>query len=291
MATDSDSLNERLLDIELPVTKQAREVFAALMRQTKARQEGEVLVVAGASGSGKSHLRRQLFRDAQAMFPDSEGTRRCMSIVLDSSASLLSLSRQIARKYGNPVTMHKILDKSTKDISFELLDDIERQGTLVMFFDEAHNMTFRDPRGKDKERDDPMAMWLKNLTYLGVSQVYFGLPEFMSTARRVRELNTRLYRDEPITTLGLAGTTKEDVKAALDFLASLQRAHRVEAAPLFSSSEVVLPLIAATGGNLRKLMRLVHSAVDGARARKSALVELVDFQEAARLAGVEWQGP
>ena len=290
MTVEPESLNDRLLGIELPVTRQAREVFAALMRQTTARLEGEVLVIVGTSGSGKSHLRRQLFRDAQDMCPDSAAKRQCLSIVLDSSANLLSLTRQIARKYGNPVTMNKILDKSTRDISFELLDDIERQNTLVMFFDEAHNMRFQEPRGKSQEKDDPMAMWMKNLTYLGVSLVLFALPEFMNTVRRVQELNTRLYRDEPITTLGLTGTSPADIEAALQFLAAIQRAHQVNATPPFASRDVAMPLIQATGGNLRKLMRLVHSAVDESRKRLSSQVQLVDFEAAARLAGIKWSG-
>ncbi|HEY1090449.1 MAG TPA: ATP-binding protein, partial [Burkholderiaceae bacterium] len=286
--TESDDLNKRLLDIELPVTMLGRTVFAGLMRQTLVRRQGEILVVVGDSGSGKSHLRQQLERDAKALFPDPKETHRCISVVLDSSANLLALTRQIARKYGNPVTMNKILDKTSRDISFEVLEDIERLRTVVIFFDEAHNMRFLEPRGKDKERDDPMAMWLKNLTYLGVSLVFFALPEFMHTVRRVRELNTRLYRDEPITTRGLTGTTDADIGAALKFLASVQAAHQVQARPAFSSPTIALPLIRATGGNLRKLMRLVHSAVDESRLRGSSQVEVADFEQAARLTGTEW---
>jgi len=137
------SLADRLLDVELPVTKLSRQVFRALMEQTLARKEGEFLVVVGEPGCGKSHLRRQLFRDAQKHFCTPDRPMGCIQLVLEAAPNLLALTRQIARAYNNPATMHKILDKSKNDVSFEVLGDIERQATSVIFIDEAHNMTFK----------------------------------------------------------------------------------------------------------------------------------------------------
>lgn len=283
------SLADRLLDIELPVTTLARQVFHALMQQTIAREEGEFLVVIGDPGSGKSHLRRQLFRDAEKLCCTPDRPLGCIELVLEAAPTLLALTRQIARAYNNPATMHKILDKSKNDVSFEVLGDIKRQGTSVIFIDEGHNMTFKSRPAGSSEADDPMAMWLKNLTYLGVSVVFFALPEFDATTKRVREISNRLYRDTPIVLRGLTGQTKADVDAALRFLDDLQNAHQVVAVPRFSEEGVAMPLIRATGGNLRRIARIVQSAIDQSRYRGSPQVELTDFASAARLAGMEWR--
>jgi len=134
-----------------------------------------------------------------------------------------------------------------------------------------------------------MAMWLKNLTYLGVSVVFFALPQFDATSKRVLEINNRLYRDTPIVLQGLTGQSPEDVSAALRFLDDLQNAHQVAAKPPFSAESVAIPLVRATGGNLRRMARIVQSAIDLSRRRESTRVELNDFADAAHLAGMVWR--
>jgi hypothetical protein len=280
------NLRERLLGIELPITRLARAVFSAFMRQTLRQGVGQILVVAGESGSGKSHLRHQLVRDAKSMMPADGGKHLVLDIVLGEAANLLALSRQVAEKYGNPVTMHKLLDKTARDVTFEVDIDIRRQGTKVMFFDEAHNMRFRE--SSPGVVDDPMALWFKNRTYEGVSFVFFGLPKFLKTIEKVEDLKTRLFRDEPLVTTGLTGKPKADVQVGLQFMGDLQKAFGIDASPGFASREVSVPLIAASDGNLRKLVRLVDSAVDNARLRGASRVEEADFIAAAGLAGVEW---
>jgi energy-coupling factor transporter ATP-binding protein EcfA2 len=260
-------------------------VFRAMVRHNLARKQGEILLIAGPPGTGKSHLQDQLVALAMEMLRHTGAKRPVILLLLESAANLKDLSRQLAREIGNPVTMHKILEKSSKDISFEVLDDLVRLGVRFIFLDEAHNLLLSKPDDASVQ----LAKWLKNLTYKGISLVFSGLPEFRATLSRYGELVSRLYRPTPIETTALTGRTDLDLDAAVKFLGDLEHAYQVPANPHFDDARVALPLISCTQGNQRMLLRVVQAAVGEYENSGGSELSLEHFRTAAGLVGLKWE--
>lgn len=137
-------------------------------------------------------------------------------------------------------------------------------------------------------RSIDLARWLKNLTYKGMSFVIFGLPELRRTVAIYRELESRLYRQEPIRVFGVPATTADEVAAAITFLGELQGALEVDAEPRFASRQVAIPLLTASGSSLRTLMRIVMGAVYEARLQPGVAVRLEHFKAACAKADLRW---
>lgn len=281
---DPDWLRTRLLGIERPVTKVARRSFRTMLKQTLVRRHGEILLITGLPGTGKTHLDQQLLNDAGVLCQGTKRQRSTLWIPLEATADLRDISRQIAMQIGNVQTIRRLVEKSAKDISFEALEDIVKLGVVVMFFDEAHNLLMAEVNDKSKA----LAKWLKNLTNRGVSLVFSGVPEIARTLGQYPELEDRFYRRKPIQTGGLRADTPEQLKEALAFLDSVQAAYDVPSELAFSDRRIAVPLIGASRGDLRALMRMIEAAVIGLSERSGTALTADDFRAAAETVGEEW---
>lgn len=277
-------LIEKLELIELPVTRLAKRVLKQMVRQSLERGEGEFLMITGPAGSGKSHLSRQLLRYAAELCKTSGRARSCMRLILAAAGNLKDLSRQLAREIGNPVTMRKLMDLSQKDLSLEVFEDLRRLGFVVLIFDEAHNLLFN----KFNDEGLALALWLKNLTYLGICIVFLGEPQLAEIFPRYPAMTGRLYRPNPIQTTQLSASSREDIEIALNFLAEVQSAYGVDATPPFSHRDVALPLLAAARAEHRVIARLIQGAVTHYTEREGKSVILEDFAASALDAGLQW---
>lgn len=282
---DPDWLRARLLGIERPVTKVARRSFRTMLKQTLVRRHGEILLITGLPGTGKTHLDQQLLYDAGVLCQGTKRQRPTLWIPLEATADLRDISRQIAMQIGNVQTIRRLVEKSAKDISFEALEDIVKLGVVVMFFDEAHNLLMAEVNDKSKA----LAKWLKNLTNRGVSLVFSGVPEIARTLGQYPELEDRFYRRKPIQTGGLRADTPEQLKEALAFLDNVQAAYDVPSELAFSDRCIAVPLIGASRGDLRALMRIIEAAVIGLSERSGAALTVDDFRAAAETVGEEWE--
>lgn len=283
--SELNSLNERLQCVQLPVTLKAKKVFRAMMMQNLARNQGEYLLITGHAGTGKSHLTQQLATLAEELLGGLKAKRPVISLPLNSAAGLKDFSRQLAQVIGNPVTLHRLLDKSGRDISHEVLNDLIKLGTRVLLVDEAHNLLLERPDAQSSE----LARRLKGLTYSGISIVFFALPGFQQTLSRYGELESRLYTKTPIQTGPLAGRTEEELDAAIKFLADVEAAFGVPADPHFDDPRIALPLVECSQGNLRDLMRIIQGAETERAARNGPTLTLDDFRQSANNVGVAWR--
>lgn len=278
-------LEARLLDIELPVTILAKRILTSMVAQNLARGQGEFLLITGPAGTGKSHLRHQLTRLALSLLSAFGAKRPVVSIHLSGATNLKDFSHQLALAGGNPVTLHKMLDKSARDMSAEVGIDLARDQTRFIFLDEGHNMLLERP---DKQ-SEYLEKWIKGLTYQGISVVFLGLPQLEETFTRYKELKSRLFRERPIQTGPLSFGSKAEVDIALAFLGDLQAAYNVPTAVEFRNPSLATPLLAATLGNQRAILRVVQAANTARLERNGALLELRDFRDAAELAGLDWR--
>jgi len=281
---DPDWLRGRLLAIERPVTKVARKAFRTMMKQTLVRRHGEILLITGQPGTGKTHLDQQLLKDAEALCVGSQRQRPTLWVKLDATADIRDICRQIAMEIGNVQTIRRIVEKSAKDISLEVMNDIVKLGVVVVFFDEAHNLIMATGTPQAKA----LAKWLKNLTNAGVSLVFSGIPEVARTLSQYPELESRFYRPKPIETSGITAGTPQQSRDALKFLDDIRAAYDVPSEIPFSDPRMALPIIGATKGDLRILMRLIEAAVIGLTDRKGSVLTLDDLRSAAEVVGEDW---
>ena len=283
----ADELRSRLLQIELPVTRIAKQTFVQMMRLTLLRRQGQIFVITGMPGTGKSHLKDQLVELAQDLCKDLKVKVPVLTVGLDTVFTLGDLARQIAIEIGNPVTMHRIMNKSAKELSTEVLEDIKRLGVKVIFFDEAHCISLSPDPSAPQSR--LLASWLKKITNHGISIVFLGLPELGDKLTPYKELTSRMFRSQPLMTTGLLASTATERTETLEFLKKVQTAYGVETCISFSDSRIVIPMMGAMGGNLRDIMRLIDSAVGLSEVGNEKQVSLKSFEDAAELCGFPWK--
>lgn len=282
-----NELRARLLAIELPITKYSKQVFTLMMRHALRRLEGQILMVTGLSGTGKSHLKEQLYELAKELCAGLTGERRQLMVGLETVLNLGDLARQIATEIGNPVTMHKIIGMTAKNVSIEVFEDLKALGVRVIFLDEAHCIALA--ADSTSPFSVAMASWLKKLTNHGISIVFLGQPELSDKIILYKELRTRLYRKQPLMTPGLTAGTDEERAATLLFLDQVEDALGVNAEVPFSDPRIVIPMVSAMGGNLRDIMRLIGTAVEHTEMMNQSQVSIESFRVAAGLCGFPWK--
>lgn len=265
-----------LLHIHLPWTSQVLKAAEATLEAAALSGEGGILVIVGPPGSGKSHLTRQCLAHLRQIWQPEEFARFDVEINAESCGTRKDFAAAVAVGLREATISLALKDGSGKDVSRSLLAKARTLGLQVVASHESHNLRLHGHQATGIE----LAAHIKNMTNVGVSYIFNGLPELTKSLKSHPELESRLGAE--VFQIPTFNPMKpEDLKTLRGLFSEIEKALPVSCVPGLDSKAVLLSMAMASGGVLRPMMKLLQYTVNDVMKRGSAVVTLADFQEAS----------
>jgi Cdc6-like AAA superfamily ATPase len=265
-----------LLHIHLPWTQRVLEAAEATLESAMLSGEGGILVIVGPPGCGKSHLTRQCLKHLRQIWTPREFERFAVEIDAESCGNRKDFAAAVVTELKDAALTKGSVDWSGKDFSRYLLSNAKDMRLRVVASHESHNLRLH---GKQKGAEE-LASHIKNTINRGVSYIFNGLPELAAAINSHVELKSRLGAEIFKIPTMRPGNIK-DTKALKVLMEGIEEALPVVFQPPLSSPQILLPLMIASGGVLRPMMKLIHYAVNRALSKGSSVVAMKDFRAAS----------
>lgn len=272
-----ESFEQSALWVKLPWTEDACTMARLMVRRAIASGEGGIMLIVGPSGTGKSVLTNQCRESVTEMLGAAPFVRSCLDIQAVPSGHARDLSRAIASAFRDPVGRDVLATGTGKDFSHFLMTAAPDAGLRLVTCHESHNFRLSG----DDDVSTNLAAHVKNLTNVGVSFIFNGLPVLEKRLREHGEVDSRALAKT--VRLRVMRKTAEDAAIVAKLLADVAPKLPATFVPSLDSAEVVLSLLHVSGGTLRKLFTLIQNALDLVLEQKRTIVGLDDFRRATCL--------